>query len=136
MRSISILLAGALLVSCTAVPPAPTRTAEAQRRYEELLVGKVAQRPVSCLPSYRAGDMIRIDDNTVVFKDGGSRAYVARMGGPCTGLSDPQNALVTHESVGAAPCSGDIVQVVDIGARIAVGSCTWGEFIPYVRPRA
>jgi hypothetical protein len=135
MRTISAVLSGAVLGSCTAVPPAPTRTAEAQRTYEQLLVGKVAQRPMSCLPSYRAEDMVRIDDETVAFRDGGT-VYVARMRNACTGLTSPQTALVTHESIGGGPCSGDIAQVVDTGARMPVGSCTWGEFVPYSRPRA
>jgi hypothetical protein len=56
------------------------------------------------------------------------------MRGPCRGLADSQNVLVTHESLGSGPCTGDIATVLDSGARMPVGSCTWGEFIPYVRP--
>ena len=42
MRTISAILTGAMLASCTAVPPAPTRTASAQQRYEMLVAGKGA----------------------------------------------------------------------------------------------
>lgn len=134
MRTSTAILTGALLASCSAVPPTPTRTAEAQRTYEQLLAGKVAQRPINCLPSYRAEDMVRIDDETVAFRNGGT-VYVARMRNACTGLTSPQTALVTHETVGGGPCSGDIAQVLDTSARMPVGSCTWGDFVPYTRPR-
>lgn len=136
MRVISVVLAGAVLASCTAVPPPPTRTAHAQQRLETLLAGKTPQAPISCLPSYRANDMIRIDDDTVVFRDGSRRVYVNHMRGPCTGLSDSNNALVTREYTGPGPCSGDIARVVDTTAHVPVGSCAWGEFVPYVTPRA
>ena len=135
-RLISALLAGAVLASCTAVPPPPTRTAEAQQRYDMLLSGKVPQPPLSCLPSYRANDMILVDDDTLVFRDSGNRVYVNHMRGPCNGLANSNNALVTHEYTGPGPCSGDIARVVDTMTRMDVGSCAWGDFVPYVRPGA
>src|SRR5215212_10118415 len=88
MRLISVLMAGAVLASCTTGPPEPAmRTAEAQRQYQQLLMGKVPQASMTCLPNYSAGDMVRIDDNTILFRDGGSRTYVAHMQGPCNGLA-------------------------------------------------
>lgn len=136
MRLISVLSAGAILASCTAVPPPPTRTAEAQHRYEMLLAGKVPQAPRSCLPRLSGDDMIRIDDNTVVFRASGNRVYVNHMRGPCNGLASSNNALVTREYGGPGPCSGDIARVVDTMTRMDVGSCAWGDFVPYVRPGA
>lgn len=135
MRLISVLMAGAVLASCTTGPPPPvTRTAQAQQQYERLLVGKVPQAPMSCLPNYRAGDMVRIDDNTVLFRDGNSRTYVAHMQGPCNGLASGHYALVTKQFGGQGLCRGDIAQMVDMASRIPIGSCVWGDFVPYVRP--
>jgi len=136
MRVISVLLTGAVLASCTAVPPAPTRTAEAQRDYVLALQGKVPQPPVSCLPSYHAGDMKTIDADTILFRQGSSRVWVAHMQGPCTGIESGHYALVTHQFGGEGLCRGDIAQVVDTLNRIPIGSCVFGEFTPYVRPRA
>lgn len=136
MRTIFFLLAGSIVGACTAVPPPPTRTAEAQQRYEALIAGKVPQAPMSCLPSYRANDMIRIDDDTIAFREGSRRVYINHMRGPCSGLASNNNALVTNVHTGPSPCSGDIAQVVDTAARVPMGSCAWGDFIPYVRPRA
>jgi hypothetical protein len=136
MRMISVLTAGAVLASCTTAPyPAPTRTADKQHEYESLLAGKVAQAPISCLPNYRAGDMRTIDENTILFRDGSSRVYVAHMQAGCTGLVNGHYALVTHQFGSIGLCRGDIAQVVDTLNRIPIGSCVFGDFTPYVRAR-
>jgi hypothetical protein len=136
MRLISVLLAGAILASCTTGPPQPTRTAQKQQQYLRLLNGKVAQAPTSCLPNYRANDMITIDENTILFRQGSNRVYVAHMQGGCNGLGAGHYALVTRQFGGMGLCRGDIAQVVDTLNGIPIGSCVWGDFTPYVRPRA
>ncbi len=136
MRMISVVMSGAVLASCTTGPPVPTRSAQSQREFQQLLNGKVAQRPISCLPHYRSGDIRVIDDDTIAFNDGSSRVYVAHMQGGCTNLSAGHNALVTHQYGTAELCRGDIAQVVDTLNGFTVGSCVFGDFVPYVRPRA
>lgn len=139
MRAIPLLLLGATLVSCTTAPAADTqRSAKNQARFEQLIAGKVAGPPMNCLPSYlNANDMTVLDDSTIAFSRGPSSGpvYVAHMRGPCTGLSGPgPNALVTRQVGASGLCSGDIATVQDTMARITVGSCSFGEFIPYTRP--
>ena len=135
MRLISVLMAGAVLASCTTGPPPPTyRAADKQREFETLVGGKVAQTPISCLPHYRSGDMRVIDDDTIAFRDGSSRTYVTHMLGSCNELSSGHYALVTNQMGTANLCRGDIARVVDTLNGTLVGSCTFGDFVPYVRP--
>jgi hypothetical protein len=141
MRSISLLLLGAMLASCTtAVADQQQRTPRKQARFDQIIAGKVAGAPLNCLPSYlNANDMTVIDDSTIVFSRGASSGpvYVAHMRGPCTGLGGAgANALVTRQVGASGLCSGDIATVQDLMAHITVGSCTFGEFIPYTRPGA
>ena len=133
MRMISVLIAGAVLASCSTAPPAPTRTAAKDHEFQQLLSGKVAGAPISCLPHYRSGDMRVIDDETIAFKDG-ARVYVAHMQGGCTNLGRGSYALVTRQYGSADLCRGDIAQVVDVLNGFTVGSCVFGDFVPYVRP--
>jgi hypothetical protein len=79
--------------------------------------------------------MRTIDENTILFRNG-STTYVAHMRGGCNGLGSGSYALVTRQFGTADLCSGDIAQVVDTVNGTSVGSCVWGEFTPYVRPRA
>ena len=137
MRAISVIVAGTILASCSNVPPpAPVRTADKQREFQLALQGKVAQKPVSCLPSYRSGDMRTIDDNTILFRDGANRVYVNNMQGGCSSLSRGNYTLVTRSFGGSGLCRGDIAHVVDLLNGMQVGSCVFGDFTPYVRPKA
>jgi Family of unknown function (DUF6491) len=133
MRVISTFLAGAALASCTVTAPPPGL--QAQREYQQLLYGKVAQQPISCLPHYLSNDMRVIDDNTIAFRNGNARVYIAHMQGGCNGLAGGHNALVTRQYGNADLCRGDIAQVVDTFNGFTVGSCVFGDFTPYVRPR-
>ena len=136
MRMISILVAGAALASCTTAPPQPTRTADKQQEYQRLVGDKVAQTPISCLPHYRSNDMRVIDDDTIAFRDGNRRTYVAHMNGGCSNLGGGQFSLVTRMVGSADLCRGDIARVVDLVNGMTVGSCVFGDFTTYVRPGA
>jgi hypothetical protein len=107
---------------------------QAQARLSGLIAGKVAGAPRSCLPSYRADDMIVIDDNVIAFRDGPNRVWLTKPNGACSLLSSPGYALVTRNFGGLGLCSGDIGQVLDTTSRMTVGSCVMGEFTPYERP--
>ena len=137
MRGIFLLLIGGALVACTttAAQQQPMRSAQSQKQYDQLLAGKVAGAPLSCLPTFRSSDMVVIDERTVAFRDGSSRVYVNHMQGGCSNLGGPY-ALVTRTFGGSQLCRGDIGQVVDLTNHFTVGSCVFGDFVPYSRPRA
>jgi len=138
MRGIALLLIGGGLVGCSttvAQQQPPIRSVKAQQEYERLLAGKVAGPPVSCLPSYNQNDMVVVDENTIAFRNGSSRVYVNHMQGGCNNLGGPY-ALVTRTFGSAQLCRGDVGQVVDVTNHFTVGSCVFGDFIPYTRPRA
>lgn len=139
MRVISLILLGAAVASCTTAPAEPSHSAKGQQELQELVAGKVAQPAVSCLPYYHSnsGDMTVIDQSTVAFRTGPGRVYVAHMLGSCNNLgSAGPYALVTHQSGTGQLCHGDIAEVVDTLAHVTVGSCAFGDFVPYVKPGA
>jgi len=134
MRVISVIMAGAVVASCTSGPqPPPMRSAEKQQEFQQLMTGKVAGAPISCLPHYQSGDMRIIDDQTIIFRDGNRRSYLAHMAGGCTNLTSGSYALVTRQYGNADLCRGDIARVVDTLNGFTVGSCVFGDFVPYVR---
>ena len=136
MRVISLVLLGALAASCTTAPPVPSRSARGEEQLRELLAGKVAQPPVSCLPYYHSNssDMTVIDQSTIAFRTSAARVYIAHMAGGCANLgSAGPYALVTRQFATGSLCHGDIAEVVDTLALVTVGSCVFGDFVPYVR---
>jgi hypothetical protein len=136
MRVMTLALAASALASCTTSPQPIQRSASKEAELAQLVAGKVAQHPITCLPHYRSSDMRVIDDDTIAFRDGGYRTYVAHMNGGCSNLSSPSSALVTHQYGSADLCRGDIARVVDTANGMTIGSCSFGDFTPYVRPGA
>ena len=133
MRGLSILLLGAALAGCSTTVEQPMRSAKAQEQYQQLISGKVAGPAVSCLPTYNANDMRVIDEETIAFRLGSNRVYVAHMPGGCSNLGRANYTMVTRQVGASGLCRGDIAQIVDPVNGITVGSCVFGDFTPYTR---
>lgn len=134
MRSMSLLLLAAALGACSTTPQ-PGRTADAEAHLHKLLDGRVASAPKTCLPHYRADNMVVIDDNTILFRDGRTVYRNDFQGGTCSRLGSGFYALLTRTSGGTGLCRGDIAEVVDTSSGMQVGSCVLGDFVPYTLPQ-
>jgi hypothetical protein len=134
-RTAFLFLAGGALASCSTAPPQVTRSAAAQQQFEQLIAGKVAGPPQHCLPSFNQNDMTVIDESTIAYRQGSSRVYVNHLKQGCPGLGNASTALVTRSISSSDTCRGDIARVLDTSSRMIVGSCVFGDFIPYTKPR-
>ncbi len=118
------------LAACaTAVSQPIERSAANQATYDKLLAGKSPGRAEKCLPLQRSNDMVVIDDDTILYRDGRT-TYVNKPLGSCNNLSRGSYALVTRSS-GSQLCRGDIGTVTDMTSGTTVGSCAIGDFVPY-----
>lgn len=133
MRNILIASAAFGLAACSTAPEQPMRSAENEAKYLKAIDGKVAGATMNCLPTYNANDMQVIDEQTIIFREGSSRIYVAHLRDSCDNLGQPGFALVTR-SPGTGMCSGDIAQIVQTASGMTAGSCVIGGFTPYTRP--
>lgn len=133
MRNVCLLAATAALTGC-ATAPDPAAVARAEAEFQQLIAGKVAGAPISCLSRTRSADMIVIDDSRIAFRNGSSVYVNDFRGGQCGRLGSGHYTLVTR-SFGGGLCSGDIAEVMDLQTGTSVGSCALGEFIPYTGPR-
>lgn len=133
--SLAILAGAGTLASCATVGAPEVRSARAQAELSRWLDGRVAGRPQSCLPTYRSQDMVVIDENTLLFRDGANRVWRTELQGPCSGLGRPGTALLTRQFGGTGLCRGEIAQVIDTSAGFTVGSCSIGDFVPYTGRR-
>ncbi|HET9354699.1 MAG TPA: hypothetical protein VFO42_00890 [Sphingomicrobium sp.] len=129
MRILLIGLAATLVAGCETAGDIPARSDRAQATYERALAGKTAGRAEKCLPLHRTRDMEKIDDTTILFRDGNT-TYVNTTLGACNGMGDQSYALVTR-NVGPQLCRGDIATVTDMTSGMTVGSCALGDFVPY-----
>lgn len=134
LASLTILASAGLLASCATTGTPEPRSPRALAELSSYLDGRVPGRPQSCLPNYRSQDMVVIDENTLLFRDGSNRVWRSDLRGSCNGLGRPGTALLTKQFGGTGLCSGEIAQVIDTSQGFAVGSCALGDFVPYTGP--
>jgi hypothetical protein len=133
MRSLFLLVTAAL-AACSTPAEQARQEARGEAKLQQHLAGRVAGQPQSCLPSFRTQDMVRVDDNTILFRDGSKTIYRNETLGRCSGLGSSNYTLVTRTvGAGGRLCSGDLASVVDIQTGSIVGGCALGEFVPYTR---
>ena len=130
MRFLILATAAIGLAACaTAMDQPEQRSAKAQATYDRMLAGKTPGRAEKCLPLQRSNDMVVIDDDTILYRDGRT-TYVSKPLGSCNLLGRGSYALVTR-SQGSQLCRGDIGTVTDMTSGTTVGSCAMGDFVPY-----
>lgn len=131
------LLAAALtatgLAACAGQPMVADRDPRGEARLAQALAGKVAGRPIDCLPSYRADRMEVIDRDTILYR-AGRTSYVQHTNGHCYPGGPRGGYYLVTRQFGSGTCRGDIAQVVDSASRTFAGSCSFNEFIPYHTP--
>jgi hypothetical protein len=126
-----LLLLGVGLASCTTAPQAGMPDARSQQELQQLLAGKTAGKPISCLQSTYTNDMQIIDGRNVAFKQGARTVYLMHLSEGCHLLGAGGYALLTHQFGGLGYCQGDIARVFDTTSRMTVGSCGIEQIVPY-----
>ena len=136
MRIMSLLIAGAILASCSNAPAPPymARNPSGERVYQTMIAGKVAGRPIACLPNYNANDMSIIDGRTVAFRVSSRTSYIMHLSDGCELAGSGTYALLSRQIGSVGLCRGDIQTVVDTLNHTSVGSCVITDIIPYTRP--
>jgi len=126
------LLASLALASLIAAPALARRdTPDVQ--LQKLLAGRVAGKPVSCLPFSRASDSQIINGKAIVYKFGGT-LYVNQPQSGADGLDD-DNILVTRQ-FGSQLCDVDSVRLIDRSTGFPRGFLILGKFVPWTKPKA
>ena len=135
MRGLSLLLLGAVL----AVPSAAAQqqqqafSPKAQQKFDRVTAGMIAKPTVPCMSTFNAYQTTVIDEQTVAFRFGSNRLYVAHLPGGCSNLATPPYTMVTRQVGSARLCRGDIATIVDPHNGFTVGSCVFGDFTPYTK---
>lgn len=126
MRKIAIAIATTVALLGTAPVLAKPKLSP-QQELEKLIAGRVAGKPVDCLPNFETREM-RILDKTAIVYGRGNTIWV-NIPRNVADL-DGDDILVTHTS-GSQLCSVDIVRTIDRSSHFPSGSISLGEFVPY-----
>jgi hypothetical protein len=129
-------LIAALAVSALALSAASSVDAKAKKTGEEqlaeILKGRVAGTPVSCVNTWRNDDMSIVDNTAIVYRDGRT-IYVNRTQNPEN--LDWSDILVIHKQTGNQLCKLDRVSTIDRTGGYFTGVVFLTDFVPYTLPK-
>lgn len=124
-----VLAAAALAALATGSALQAREKLTGEQQLAKLLEGRVAEKPVSCIPLSDARDA-RIIDKTAIVYDRGNVIYVNRPSGARD--LDSDDIMVTHPT-GGQLCSVDVVRMHDQSSHFFTGFVGLNEFVPYRR---
>jgi hypothetical protein len=124
------LAATALIAGGASLGAKPRLTPE--QRLEQLLEGREAGKPTSCISLASSRDLEIIDGVALVYRSG-STLYVNRPRNPED--LDSDDILVTRPS-GSQLCRLDMVHMVDRTSFFIRGIINLGDFVPYRKVKA
>lgn len=120
----------ASLAGCTHIE-GPSRVQQrAEARLTQMLEGRVAGEPRSCIAAFDLG-RLQILDRTAVVYDSGDTIWVSRPSDP--DALDTRD-IVVIERTGGQLCKTDLVRTVDRVNRFTTGVVFLGDFVPYRKP--
>ncbi len=130
MNTSRLSIAAAVLVFAGATAHSadkPTRAEKNQAKLAQLLKGRTAGEPVSCVPAFKSNGLEIIEGVALVYDSGGT-LYVSRPTHPDTLRSDD---IVVIERSGGQLCHTDIVRTIDRTGGFWTGVVFLEKFVPY-----
>ena len=133
----ALALAPLALASCATSDPGPVGEAAMNPKQlallEENLAGKQAGEPVSCISNFGSNQLIKVSDDTILYRVSSRLVYRNDLRSSCPGLARDTDILVT-QVYGSQICRGDIIRLVDRTSGIGGAACSYGAFTPYRSP--
>jgi hypothetical protein len=129
-----ILMSLTALASLSAAAPAMAERVSPEAQLANLLEGRVAGEPQSCLSVTRTMNSRIIPGQAIVYEGVGDTIYVNRLRGGREHL-DRFDVLVS-EINGGSLCRGEAIRTIDSSSQMLTGIVFLDEFIPYRRVRS
>lgn len=130
MKKLLIFAAtGAAIVLGATTAQAETRQERGEARLAELIEGRTAGEPQSCVTAYRSNDIQVIPYVGIVY-DAGDTVYVARATRP-ERLRDSD--VPVFERFGSQLCKTDVIRTIDRHAGFTTGALFLEDFVPYTK---
>lgn len=104
--------------------------AKGEAELARMLEGRVAGKPVRCLPTHAMDNSTIIDRTAIVYRSG-SKLYVNRPRSGAEQLNDDD--ILLTKLYGSQLCNVDKVDLIDRSSRMWSGFVLLGDFVPYER---
>lgn len=133
MKKLIFALPIAILLAAPAVSGETMELTEQQQaKLDKRLEGRTAGEPQSCISMNDQRNMTVISDDILIF---GSRrnAKTIYVNKPYGGCRNAENSILSYSRPTSSLCKGEIIKLIDSASRIEMGSCTFGDFVPYTK---
>lgn len=131
-KLIAIAAAGAALASGATVAQAETRQERSEARLAEMIEGRTAGEPQTCVTAMHSNDIEVIPYVGIVY-DAGDTIYVARATRPNQLRSSDVPIIERH---GSRLCRNDVMRTVDRHSGFTTGGLFLEDFVPYTKAEA
>lgn len=132
MRFSYAFLAGAMLVTMPA-GAADKRAARGEAQLAKALTGRVAGKPVRCLPLTSIQGSEIYEGTAIVYRGGRNTLYVNRTRDPRFLRRDD---IPVVRVFGSQLCQLDSMRLLDRSTRFPHGFAVLGDFVPYTKPKS
>ena len=129
------LIHAALVAGLVTAPimPVAAKTETADAKLTRLTTGRTPGKMVDCINlGINSNDSEKLPGDGMAYRQG-TTWYVSHFEGGCPQLRE--DTIVVTKLHSSQLCRGDIADLRLSGANIPVGSCIFGAFTPYTRPR-
>lgn len=133
MKKLIFALPIAILLAAPAVSGETIELSEQQQaKLDKRLEGRTAGEPQSCISMNEQRNMTVISDDILIF---GSRrnAKTIYVNKPYGGCRNAANSILSYSRPTSSLCKGEIIKLIDSASRIEMGSCAFGDFVPYTK---
>lgn len=125
MKTHKVAASAALLFCCLGARSATVQPEDP--KVTKALAGKVAGEPRDCL-WLRDTQSSSTFNGTILYRVNGKLTY-RNDANSCSALSD--NVIIVTRIYSSQVCRGEILQLLDRTSHFPVGSCSYGQFVPY-----
>ncbi|WP_339826836.1 hypothetical protein [uncultured Parasphingorhabdus sp.] len=133
MRKLLLTIPAAMLLAAPAMSEEKPRLTEKQQiMLDKRLEGRTAGEPKSCIGRNDQRNMTVISDDILLFSSS-RNAKTIYVNKPYGGCHNADRNILVYRRSSAALCRGEIVQLVDNLSGMTMGSCAFGDFVPYTK---
>lgn len=133
MKKLLFAIPIAMLLAAPAVSGEKIEFTEKQQvKLDKSLDGRTAGKARSCINHNDQRNMTVISDDILIF--GSSRnARTVYVNKPYGGCRNADRNILSYSRPTSSLCRGEIVHLIDNTTRMSMGSCAFGEFVPYTK---
>lgn len=133
MRKLLLTIPAAMLLAAPAMSEKKIELTEKQQaRLDQRLEGRTAGEARSCINRNDQRRMTVISDDILIFS-ASRNARTIYVNKPPGGCPDADRNILSYRRSTSSLCRGEIVNLIDNASGISMGSCAFGDFVPYTR---